>query len=195
VSTIQRKEGDATKCVIFVQWESLLTQLDCALRSVGASPLTLRGSLVQRQKIIARFVDGRTRESSVLLLSLEQSTVGMNLVCAHHVLLVHPMHSEQPEEAVSYELQAIGRVRRQGQRCTVHVHRFFAQDTVEELLARQHHAAVLRQQHAQAARSAMETAQIEELSRSRPYDVGLTDIGTGALSTVSRKKMFGQVDD
>jgi hypothetical protein len=160
VSEIQRKEGDATKCLIFVQWESLLAQIESALRSAGWSPLTLRGNLTQRQKVIASFVDGLNCRSSILLLSLQKGTVGMNLVCAHHILLVHPMHSESIEEAVNFELQALGRVRRQGQCHTVHMYRFFSQDTIEEMLARRHHAAFLKEQHAQAIRSAAEVAQL-----------------------------------
>merc|ERR1712048_1155917 len=110
------------------------------------------------------FVDGKTSDDAVILLSLEQSPVGMNLVCAHHVLLVHLMHAEQPEEAVSYEIQAIGRVRRQGQKSTVHVHRFVARDTVEELLARRHHAAFLQQERAQSAAKAANACAGGEIS-------------------------------
>eukprot|EP00747_Dinoflagellata_sp_TGD_P139193 gnl/TRDRNA2_/TRDRNA2_175870_c0_seq5.p2 gnl/TRDRNA2_/TRDRNA2_175870_c0~~gnl/TRDRNA2_/TRDRNA2_175870_c0_seq5.p2 ORF type:complete len:117 (+),score=17.58 gnl/TRDRNA2_/TRDRNA2_175870_c0_seq5:258-608(+) len=80
----------------------------------------------------------------------------MNLVCAHHVLLVHPMHADKPSEAVAFEMQAIGRVRRQGQKQTVHIHRFVTRDTVEESLARRHHS-VYNAQAASAAAAAADT--------------------------------------
>lgn len=144
VKAIQASEGNSTKCIIFIQWDAVAAHLERAFRSEGISPLALRGHLAHRQKVIAKFIDGRTPEASVLLLSLEQSPTGMNLVCAHHVLLVHPMYAEQAEDAAGYEAQAIGRVRRQGQQHTVHVHRFVARGTVEESLARRHHAAYVR---------------------------------------------------
>lgn len=138
VQAIQRNEGEATKCLVFIQWDSISSQLEGALKAIGISPLVLRGHLSQRQKALATFVESRTAEASVLLLSLEHSPSGMNLACAHHVLLVHPMHADRCEEAAGYEMQAIGRVRRRGQSHRVHIYRFAARGTVEEALARQH---------------------------------------------------------
>lgn len=135
---IQRSEGEATKCLVFIQWDSISLQLESALKDVGISPLVLRGHLSLRQKAIRRFVDSSTADTSVLLLSLEHSPSGMNLACAHHVLLVHPMHADRCEEAAAHEMQAIGRVRRRGQTHPVHIHRFVAQGTVEEALACRH---------------------------------------------------------
>jgi hypothetical protein len=138
IQDIQKVEGEATKCLVFIQWDIIALQLECAMRAVGMTPLVLRGHLSQRQKSIATFVEGRSLEASIMLLSLESSPTGMNLACAHHVLLVHPMHADRCEEAALYEMQAIGRVRRRGQNHTVHIHRFFARGTVEEALARRH---------------------------------------------------------
>merc|ERR1712216_630533 len=123
---------------VFIQWDSISSQLENALKAVGISPLVLRGHLSQRQKAIARFVDSCSADTSVLLLSLEHSPSGMNFACAHHVLLVHPMHADRCEEAAAYEMQAIGRVRRRGQSTRVPIYRFAARGTVEEGLARQH---------------------------------------------------------
>jgi len=145
IQRIQRVEGDSAKCIVFLQWDAVAAQLERGLQAIGITPLTLRGHLMHRQKVIARFVDSVEPDASVLLLSLEQSPTGMNLTCAHHVLLVHPMHAERPEDAVSHELQAIGRVRRQGQTRRVHVYRFVARGTVEEPLARMHHAACAKE--------------------------------------------------
>lgn len=60
-------------------------------------------------------------ENRILLLSLERSPAGMNLVCCHHLVLVHPMLAESKDASLSFERQAIGRVRRQGQKEKVHV--------------------------------------------------------------------------
>eukprot|EP00929_Paragymnodinium_shiwhaense_P064198 TRINITY_DN32134_c0_g1_i1.p1 TRINITY_DN32134_c0_g1~~TRINITY_DN32134_c0_g1_i1.p1 ORF type:complete len:1706 (-),score=367.87 TRINITY_DN32134_c0_g1_i1:307-5424(-) len=154
VFSIQAKEGDATKCVVFVQWDAVIGQLEKALIENGLVPLVLRGNLVQRTKVISMFVDEVTPRASILLLSLEKSPVGMNLTCSHHLLLVHPMHADRLDEAVSYETQAIGRLRRQGQFKAVNVYRFVAKDTIEETLARQHQAEFLRHQQAKASLTA-----------------------------------------
>jgi len=150
VFAIQSKEGDATKCVVFVQWDTVIAQLEKAFVENGLVPLVLRGNLVQRTKVISAFIDQVSASTSVLLLSLEKSPVGMNLTCSHHLLLVHPMFAERLDEAVTYETQAIGRLRRQGQFKAVNVYRFVAKDTVEETTARQHQAEFLRQQDAKA---------------------------------------------
>jgi len=147
IRNIQYNEGKATKCLVFVQWESVSLQLEKGLNAAGISPVVLRGHLSQRQKAIAKFVDKDKSDASVLLLSLENSPTGMNLACAHHVLFVHPMHAERCEDAVSHELQAIGRVRRRGQNHTVHVYRFVARGTVEEALTRQHREICQQRQH------------------------------------------------
>jgi SNF2 family DNA or RNA helicase len=151
VQDIQAREGEATKCLIFIQWDCISVQMERGLKAAGISPLVLRGHVSQRQKAIARFVDCHEPDASVLLLSLEHSPSGMNLACAHHVLLVHPMHADRCEDAVSHELQAIGRVRRRGQKHTVHVYRFVANGTVEEALTKQHRDLCQHQQQPSGA--------------------------------------------
>lgn len=146
IRAIHAEEGEDTKCVVFIQWDAIAAHLERGLEAVGIKPLVLRGQLLQRQRVISRFVDSKTADSSVLMLSLDQSPTGMNLVCSHHVLLVHPMHAERAEDAVTHEVQAIGRVRRQGQKHIVHVHRFVARGTVEESLSRRHHAVCVQKE-------------------------------------------------
>merc|ERR1712118_39788 len=74
---------------------------------------------------------------SVLLLSLENDPSGMNLVCANHCLLVHPMSTSDPEQAAAWEEQAIGRICRQGQEKKCHIYRFQTMQTIEEDLFKQ----------------------------------------------------------
>jgi DNA repair and recombination RAD54-like protein len=68
------------------------------------------------------------------MLSLEDDPSGMNLVAANHCVLVHPMFTESPALAVSYEKQAIGRICRQGQVKPCFVYRFQTDGTIEESL-------------------------------------------------------------
>merc|ERR550537_1937945 len=94
--------------------------------------------MLQRQVTIRDFVGSSDPEHSVLLLSLERSPTGMNLVSCHHLFLVHPMYAPTKQRAVAFELQAIGRLRRQGQQRTVIVHRFVTKGTVEQEISTRH---------------------------------------------------------
>jgi len=148
VNTIRELQGPdgvhsgSEKCVVFIQWDGVMRHLERGMRSVGLSPIVLQGSVVQRTFLLKKFMDDKTPESSILLLSLEQSPSGMNLVCSRNVFLVHPMHARSKQEAINFERQAIGRVVRQGQQRAVRIFRFVTQDTVEEEISRRHHAEI-----------------------------------------------------
>ena len=51
-----------------------------------------------------------------MILSLEKSAPGVNLVHAQHILFVHPMNYDSIDRAVSQRKQCIGRVKRLGQK-------------------------------------------------------------------------------
>eukprot|EP00746_Dinoflagellata_sp_MGD_P127724 gnl/MRDRNA2_/MRDRNA2_62227_c0_seq1.p1 gnl/MRDRNA2_/MRDRNA2_62227_c0~~gnl/MRDRNA2_/MRDRNA2_62227_c0_seq1.p1 ORF type:complete len:1902 (+),score=464.19 gnl/MRDRNA2_/MRDRNA2_62227_c0_seq1:92-5797(+) len=134
-----RAEEPGAKVIMFCQWDRILKFISGVLAELGEpKPLQLRGTSLQRQGIIRDFLSSTKKENGVLLLSLEQSPTGMNLVQCHHVFLIHPMHAQTKERAVAFELQAIGRVRRQGQEKKVVVHRFVTQNTVEEEITKRH---------------------------------------------------------
>merc|ERR1719373_860383 len=57
---------------------------------------------------------------------------------ASHVILVHPMVAYSAEEQLAYEAQAVGRVRRWGQKKKVQVWRFVVEGTIEADLAARH---------------------------------------------------------
>merc|ERR1712146_36420 len=63
---------------------------------------------------------------------------GTNLTAANHVVLVHPMDADSREEAVAFEMQAIGRVKRPGQTRKIHIWRFVTVGTIEEEITQRH---------------------------------------------------------
>ena len=71
-------------------------------------------------EVLSVFQTGKEQKDKVLLLSLESSATGINLTCANHCILVHPMFGQN---ATDFEKQAIARVRRQGQTKTCYVYR------------------------------------------------------------------------
>lgn len=127
-----RESEPQAKVIVFAQWESLRQRLSLALTQNKIGHGLLQGNIFERTRALERF--RKDEESSLLLLSLEDSASGTNLTEANHVFLLHPMLASSPEEAAAFEAQAIGRVRRLGQARPVHIWRFVTCDTVEAQL-------------------------------------------------------------
>mmetsp|Transcript_62488 Transcript_62488/g.116131 ORF Transcript_62488/g.116131 Transcript_62488/m.116131 type:complete len:226 (+) Transcript_62488:1866-2543(+) len=136
-----REVDKCAKVILFVQFDELKRKVASALLECGIPSLVLQGSVAQRAKIIHDWQNNPTSLSFVLLLSLAQSASGTNLTAANHVVFLHPMLASTHEQAVSFEMQAIGRARRHGQlRDVVHVWRFVTLDTVEQHMSEKHQA-------------------------------------------------------
>lgn len=113
----------ADKCLIFSQWDDLLSLIAKALGENGVRHGRLHGKQTLDAELHAF---KHTAEIRALLLPLRSGANGINLVEAQHVLLAEPLL----EAAV--EQQAIGRVHRMSQTRETTVHRFVVQDTIEE---------------------------------------------------------------
>eukprot|EP00928_Gymnodinium_smaydae_P067457 TRINITY_DN5042_c1_g1_i1.p1 TRINITY_DN5042_c1_g1~~TRINITY_DN5042_c1_g1_i1.p1 ORF type:complete len:925 (+),score=183.77 TRINITY_DN5042_c1_g1_i1:52-2826(+) len=123
------------KAVVFAQWQDLIFKIHSALIKFQVPAEVLGGGAFDRASALQRF---ESPELPVLLLSLEDSASGTNMAHASHVLLVHPMVAASAEEQRAGEAQAIGRVKRWGQRRRVQVWRFVMEGTLEaDLAARQ----------------------------------------------------------
>merc|ERR1740123_2453742 len=108
---------------------------------MGVDHVQLRGTAKERSRVIAALQEQPAPR--VLLQSLENSASGANLTRASHVLLVHPMDADSHDRAVAYEMQALGRVRRCGQKARpVHLYRFVTRGTVEEDITKEHQLGV-----------------------------------------------------
>ena len=68
-----------------------------------------------------------------MLLSLEKSASGLNLIEANYIVLLDPMLGSV-EQSRAYEIQALGRSHRQGQDQKVKLMRFIFKNTFEEEL-------------------------------------------------------------
>jgi SNF2 family DNA or RNA helicase len=132
---IQMESDDQS--IIFIQFSSILDVTEKALTEVGITTFVMRGQVKMRTRILNEF---KRTPKSVLLLSLEQSPSGMNLVNANHCLIIHPMLTDSQEEADRFERQAIGRICRQGQTKPCFIYRFVTKGTIEEDLLREHHS-------------------------------------------------------
>jgi len=135
------------KFICFVQWEDLKRKISSALTEFGIEHLSLHGSVWNRRAALMRF-QYEVDSPRMLLLSLEESASGTNLTAANHVLIVHPMEAATRDEAVAFEMQAVGRVRRPGQQRKIHIWRFVTMDTVEQEITEEHQKELWERQQA-----------------------------------------------
>jgi len=141
-----RASDPQAKVILFVQFEDLKRKVVNALDEFGIPAVHLRGSVVQRSGVVRDWQHNPDSTSFVMVLSLTDSACGTNLTAANHVILLHPMLADTAERAVSFELQAIGRAWRHGQRRdVVHVWRYVTAGTVEQAITEQHAAALAAQ--------------------------------------------------
>jgi SNF2 family DNA or RNA helicase len=119
------------KSIVFVQWRAISNKLKDALKDVGLKVFQLYGLTKQREATLRAW---ETEPKSILLLSLDDDTSGMNLVAANHCLLVHPILTYSKDSAVRDEEQAVGRIVRQGQVKPCFIYRFCTSNTIEETL-------------------------------------------------------------
>jgi len=152
VKTVARVQGQDPSCKIicFVQWEDLKRKISSALEEFEIDHVTLHGSVWARRAALMKF-QYEGEGPRMLLLSLEESASGTNLTAANHVIIVHPMEAATREEAVAFEMQAIGRVRRPGQQKKIHVWRFVTMGTIEQTLTEEHQRELWERQGAGVA--------------------------------------------
>lgn len=131
-----RREDPAAQVIVFVQWLDLEEKVAKAFAAHGV-PFVRPVGKASLGDDMRHFQEGRG--PWVLILSLERAASGLQLTAANHVVFVHPMNASSLSVARDYEHQAIGRIRRIGQkRDSVHVWRFVTRDTVEEHISMLH---------------------------------------------------------
>jgi DNA repair protein RAD5 len=125
-----RKDGPATKSVVFSQFTSFLDLIEPALKRDHIKYLRFDGSMTQKQRadVINNFISRKS--GIVLLLSLRAGGVGLNLTAANRVFMMDPWWS------FAVEAQAIDRVHRMGQESEVVVTRFIVEESIEEKMLR-----------------------------------------------------------
>jgi hypothetical protein len=123
-------EQATNRFILFSKYNDYLNKVSARLRNAGIENVVISGNVINKSKALKQF---REEDVKVVLLSLERSASGMNLIEANYVVLLDPMDGTV-EEARAYEIQALGRAHRQGQEQKVTLVRFVIQDSVEEEL-------------------------------------------------------------
>ena len=93
------------------------------------------GRMTEKAKKDGKTVPDYKKEDGlpkVLLLTMDdESSSGINLTSCNHAVFVHPLLAGSQQLYDAYETQAIGRLRRYGQKKTVMIHRYLCSDTID----------------------------------------------------------------
>ena len=125
VCTVMGNIPSGEKLVVFSSWVTTLTSLKKKLEEEGHNRISMfhgEMTMEERQADLTKFRDGN---NNIMLITIKCGGVGLNLVCANHVIVFEPQYSPFSEK------QAIDRVYRIGQRKPVHVYRLFIKYTIE----------------------------------------------------------------
>lgn len=134
IQSIPRKE----KILLFVQFEDLLLKLREALDEADIGSIVIEGSATKQASELTRFQKLQNNDKNaerVLILNIAAASAsGANLTLANHVIFVHPVHYPEAsnDRFIATETQAIGRIRRYGQKRKCHVYRLLTANTVDE---------------------------------------------------------------
>jgi SNF2 family DNA or RNA helicase len=126
-------KGLNEKCLIFSQYPSVNRYLYCILNAFDISVFCWEGSVTHKKEILKDF----TEKGTLLVLPLDGSTGGIDLVCANHIIFPHLIPGDYSFRQ-SIEKQAVCRVLRHGQQKQVFVHTVIISDGCEEDLLNQH---------------------------------------------------------
>jgi len=132
--SIKELVDNGDRVLVFVQFKDLKEKVAEALESSGVKTLQVKGTVQTQIKILSIMQKETISKSDprCLLLTMDdESSSGVNLTHANHAVFVHPLLAGTQQLYDAYETQAIGRVRRFGQKKTVHIHRYICQDTID----------------------------------------------------------------
>jgi SNF2 family DNA or RNA helicase len=136
VKTLKHIKSLGEKAIMFVQWTDLMRSVRAILSNGGVKAVAITGNTNTRNAAMRRM---QTGDADVLLMSLETSTSGLNLIEANHVLFAHALVGGSPTTQAARVSQAVARVHRMGQTKPVTVHWFITRDTDEEALYNSNH--------------------------------------------------------
>ncbi|KAH8923781.1 hypothetical protein BT69DRAFT_1281148 [Atractiella rhizophila] len=145
VKLIKEQIPEDERILVFVQFADLLDKAKEAMESNGIDFTTLKGGATKMSQILNAFQKPLMTKKEqvgkkeweiprrVLLLNVgDSSASGANLTVANHAIFLNPLFTQTLRDYIAIETQAIGRVRRYGQRKKVHVHRLYTKDTIDE---------------------------------------------------------------
>ncbi|XP_075084234.1 ATP-dependent helicase rhp16-like [Nicotiana tabacum] len=122
------ERDDSAKGIVFSQFTSFLDLIHYSLQKsdINCVPLVGSMSMAERHVVVTTFT--ADPECRILLKSLKDGGVAINLTVASHVFLMDPWWNP------AVERQAQDRIHRIGQHKPVRIVRFVIEDTIEETM-------------------------------------------------------------
>lgn len=118
------------QAILFVQYDTQLNEVESALAERGISSVVIK-STNDAAKKIADFTNPKSKQTVIVLNATAEAAAGLNLQCASHVIFLSPLLRDTQYAYDSIMAQAIGRVRRHGQKKQIHVYRILALNTID----------------------------------------------------------------
>jgi site-specific DNA-cytosine methylase len=148
---LKKIEAQDQQAIVFVQGADRITEMIRILETINITYHQLSVTTVGKVSTasFAAFVDpeGGLKKTVLILNSDDESAAGANLTCANHVIFFSPLLKRSQYDYEAQMAQAIGRVRRPGQKNAVCVYRFVSLDTIDVdiLEHREHRTTILEQ--------------------------------------------------
>ena len=134
VNKVKEVVASGDRVLVFSQFDDLKDKVAEALEENDLTVIQVKGSVKQQVKSLSVFQKEKPSPSDprILLLKMDdEQSAGLNLTSLNHAVFVHPLLAGSQQQYDAYETQAIGRIRRYGQKKTVFVHRFLVEDTID----------------------------------------------------------------
>ncbi|KAG9045395.1 hypothetical protein FS837_006386 [Tulasnella sp. UAMH 9824] len=182
------------KSIVFSAWADSLHIIEHALTTNGISCIRIDAKAAKRTAV-HQFQTSPGIQ--VILLHGERENSGLNLTCAKRIMLVEPTVN------ISFEIQAIARVDRLGQKEETEVYCYYAIDTVEQNIlniAAQKSTSLYTTSNATtsvdlAAPAVIERQKIEEPTKDKKLLRGDCIAGTGQMLEVLFPDLFLHITD
>eukprot|EP00029_Vermamoeba_vermiformis_P009184 TRINITY_DN4500_c0_g1_i2.p1 TRINITY_DN4500_c0_g1~~TRINITY_DN4500_c0_g1_i2.p1 ORF type:complete len:980 (+),score=214.26 TRINITY_DN4500_c0_g1_i2:150-3089(+) len=123
------REKPESRVIMFSQFDATLTETASILKEHGIKSTFVTGNVYMKTKAIESFKNAE-EDVKVIMLSLDKTAAGTNLIAATHIILLDPVRGTK-KEAQAVELQAIGRAHRQGQTKQIYIVRFVVKNSID----------------------------------------------------------------
>jgi site-specific DNA-cytosine methylase len=123
-----REKGE--KATLFVQYSEQLEQAETALQHANIAATVVTSGTVAGEQI-AGFCRNNNTDTVLVLNASDETAAGSNIQAANHVIFLSPLLRDNQYGYDSTMAQAIGRVRRHGQKRPIHVYRICALFTID----------------------------------------------------------------
>lgn len=117
------------QAVLFVQYDSQLEEVENACADARVPAVVVKSAKGAGQQI-AQFQED-SNNTVIVLNATSQAAEGLNLQFANNVIFLSPLLRDSQYHYESTMAQAIGRVRRHGQKKDIHVYRIVALNTID----------------------------------------------------------------